>query len=90
MFHEITLIGRLGSDPELRYTPAGQAVANFSVAANRRYTGGNGEQVEETVWLRVSAWGKLAKTTNEYLTTGHLFRGDGQHRPLSLPPRGFR
>jgi single-strand DNA-binding protein len=72
MFHEITIIGHLGSEPEMRYTPSGQAVTNFSLAANRRYTNNNGEQVEETTWFRVAAWGRLAETCNQYLGKGRL------------------
>jgi single-strand DNA-binding protein len=72
MFHEITIIGYLGREPEMRYTPSGQAVTNFSLAANRRYTNGNGEQVEETIWFRVAAWGRLAETCNQYLSKGRL------------------
>jgi single-strand DNA-binding protein len=68
MFHEITIIGHLGREPEMRYTPSGQAVTNFSLAANRRYTNGNGEQVKETIWFRVAAWGRLAETCNQYLS----------------------
>jgi single-strand DNA-binding protein len=72
MFHEITIIGHLGREPEMRYTPAGQAVTNFSLASNRRYTNGSGEQVEETTWFRVAAWGRLAETCNQYLSKGRL------------------
>lgn len=53
--------GYLGNDAEMRYTPNGQAVTSFSVAHNRQYTNANGEVVKETVWIRVSAWGKTAE-----------------------------
>ncbi len=56
-YHALIIVGWLGKDPEMRYTPAGQAVTNFSVATNRQYTSGSGEQVKETTWFRVSAWG---------------------------------
>lgn len=70
MFHEITLVGNLGRDPELRYTPAGQAVCNINVATNRSYTNSAGEQIEETVWFRVTCWGRMAETVNQYLSKG--------------------
>ncbi|MEA4909391.1 MAG: single-stranded DNA-binding protein [Chloroflexi bacterium] len=69
-FHTIILVGNLGRDPEMRYTPSGQAVTSFSVATNRQYTGSNGQPVKETIWFRVSAWGKLAETCNNYLRKG--------------------
>ena len=67
--NKITVIGNLGRDPEMRYTPSGQTVTSFSVASSRRYTT-NGEQREETEWFNVSAWGRLAETCNQYLTKG--------------------
>jgi single-strand DNA-binding protein len=61
MFHTIIIVGNLGRDPEMRYTPSGQAVTNFPVATNRQYTGSDGTQVKETVWFRISTWG-MAET----------------------------
>jgi single-strand DNA-binding protein len=58
MYHTLIIVGNVGKDPEMRYTPSGQAVTSFSVATNRQYTTGNGEQVKETIWFRVSTWGK--------------------------------
>ena len=58
MYHTIIIVGNLGRDPEMRYTPSGQAVTNFSVATNRKYTNSDGQSVEETIWFRISAWGK--------------------------------
>lgn len=77
MFNKITIIGNLGSDPEMRYTPSGSAVTSFSVATNRRYTR-NGETVDETEWFRVNAWGRLAETTNQYLEKGSLVYVEGR------------
>ena len=54
MFQTIILVGNLGRDPEMRYTPSGQAVTSFSVATNRQYTNNNGETVKETIWFRIS------------------------------------
>ena len=64
------VIGNLGRDPEMRYTQGGQAVANFSVATSRRWTGRDGEPGEETEWHNIVAWSKLAETCNEYLSKG--------------------
>ena len=68
--HKITIIGHLGRDPEMRYTPEGQGVTSFSVASSRKYQTSGGEQREETEWFNVSAWGKLAEICNQYLSKG--------------------
>lgn len=78
MYNKITIIGNLGSDPEMRYTPSGAAVTNFSVATNRRYRNNNGETVDETEWFRIAAWGRLAETTNQYLQRGNLVYVEGR------------
>lgn len=78
MYQKIIIVGNLGRDPEMRYTPSGQAVTNFSVATNRRYTNSNGEKVDETVWFRVSTWGKLAETCNQFLTKGRKVLVEGR------------
>ena len=70
MYHTIILVGNLGKDPEMRYTQSGQSVTSFSVATSRKYTGSDGQKIEETVWFRVSAWGKLAEICNQYLHKG--------------------
>ena len=70
MYHTIIIVGNLGKDPEMRYTPSGQAVTSFPVATNRQYTTGSGEQVKETIWFRISTWGKTAETCNQYLKKG--------------------
>jgi len=69
-FFNITFAGNLGGDPEMKYTPAGQAVANFSAASNRQYTGADSQPVKETIWVRVTTWGKLAEICNQYLKKG--------------------
>ena len=66
----LPIIGHLGRDPEMRFTPSGKAVTNFSVAVNRQYTGGNGETVKETYWFKCTAWDKQAETCNQYLKKG--------------------
>ena len=68
--NKIIVIGNLGRDPEMRYTPNGQSVTSFSVASNRKYTTAAGERREETEWFNVSAWGKLGEVCNQYLTKG--------------------
>ena len=81
--NKILVIGNLGSDPEMRYTSGGDAVTSFSVATNRRYTNRNGERVEETEWFRVSAWRRLAETTNQYLSRGRRVYVEGRLRSRS-------
>jgi single-strand DNA-binding protein len=81
MFHTLIIVGNVGRDPEMRYTPSGQAVTSFSVASNRKYTSSNGEQVNETIWFRVSAWGKQAEVCNQYLKKGSRVLIEGRLTP---------
>jgi single-strand DNA-binding protein len=81
MYHTIIIVGNLGREPEMRYTPSGQAVTNFSVATNRQYTASNGETVKETIWFRVSTWGKQAETCNQYLRKGSKVLVEGRLTP---------
>lgn len=81
MYHTIIIVGNLGRDPEMRYTPSGQAVTNFNVATNRQYTGSDGNQVKETIWFRVSTWGKQAETCNQYLRKGSKVLIEGRLTP---------
>jgi single-strand DNA-binding protein len=81
MFHKVILVGNLGRDPEMRYTPSGQAVTNLSVATNRRYTDSSGDTHEETVWFRVSVWGRQAEATNQYLSKGRQVLVEGRLVP---------
>jgi single-strand DNA-binding protein len=81
MFHTIIIVGNLGRDPEMRYTPGGQAVTNFSVATSRKYTGSDGQLVNETIWFRISAWGKQAETCNQYLHKGSRVLVEGRLVP---------
>jgi single-strand DNA-binding protein len=89
MYQKILIVGNLGRDPEMRYTPSGQAVTNFSVATNRQYTASDGQQVKETVWFRVSAWGRQAETCNQYLKRGSrvLIEGRLTADPATGGPR---
>lgn len=70
MFEQYFIVGNAGKDPEMRFTPSGQAVCNFSVGVNHQYTNSNGEQVKETKWVRVVTWGKQAETCNQYVKKG--------------------
>jgi single-strand DNA-binding protein len=81
MYHTIILVGFLGRDPEMRYTPSGQAVTNFNIATNRQYTGSDGNQVKETTWFRISTWGKQAETCNQYLKKGSRVLVEGRLNP---------
>jgi len=91
MYQKIIIAGNLGRDPEMRYTPSGQAVTNFSVATNRQYTGSDGQLVKETIWFRISAWGKQAETCNQYLKRGSkvLVEGRLTADPQSGGPRVY-
>src|SRR5512138_821378 len=81
MFHTIIIVGNVGKDPEMRYTPSGQAVTSFSVATNRQYTTGSGEQVKETIWFRITTWGKQAEVCNQYLKKGSKVLIEGRLTP---------
>ena len=78
MYQTIIIVGNVGRDPEMRYTPSGQAVTSFSVATNRQYTNNNGETIKETIWFRVSAWGKTGETCNQYLKKGSKVLVEGR------------
>jgi single-strand DNA-binding protein len=83
MYHKVIIVGNLGRDPEMRYTPTGRPVTNFSVATNRRWTNEDGSPSEETTWFRVSAWGKLGEVCNQYLSKGRQVFIEGTLRPDS-------
>lgn len=69
--NKVILLGNVGGDPELRYTPSGAGVANFSIATNESWTDKNsGERQERTEWHRIVAWGRLAEICNQYLRKG--------------------
>jgi single-strand DNA-binding protein len=72
------LVGRLGRDPETRFTSGGQAVANFSVATDHAYKDKNGERQKRTEWHKVVAWGKLAEIVQKYLKKGSLIFIEGR------------
>jgi single-strand DNA-binding protein len=68
--NKVILIGNLGKDPELRYTPSGQPVASFSLATSERWNDKNGQRQERTEWHNIVVWGKLAELSNQYLKKG--------------------
>jgi single-strand DNA-binding protein len=71
-------VGRVGKQPEVRYTGGGQAVANFSIACNEKYKGKDGSDKETTTWVRCSTWGKLAELCGQYLQKGSLVYVEGK------------
>jgi single-strand DNA-binding protein len=80
-FCKIEGIFRLGSKPEMRYSPSGKAVTNFSAAANQQYKTAAGEQVKEVTWIRVSCWGRLAEIVHQYLDKGQMVYIEGRLTP---------
>jgi len=68
--NKVMLLGNLGRDPEVRFTPSGQAVANFTIATNESWTDKSGQKQEKTEWHRIVVWGKLAELCGEYLKKG--------------------
>ncbi|MCZ7570463.1 MAG: single-stranded DNA-binding protein [Ardenticatenaceae bacterium] len=77
MFQRVTLIGNLGSDPELRYTQSGTPVCGFSVATNEVWTDQQGQRQERTTWWRISAWGRTGEVCNQYLSKGRRVYVEG-------------
>ncbi len=76
--NKVILVGRLGRDPETRYTGAGQAVANFSVATDESYKDRSGERQKRTEWHKIVAWGKQAEFAQQYLKKGSLIYLEGR------------
>ncbi|MEN6374958.1 MAG: single-stranded DNA-binding protein [Smithella sp.] len=78
MVNKAILIGRLGRDPEVRYTPDGAMVTNFTLATDESYKDKNGEKVQRTEWHRIVAFGKLAEICGNYLVKGKLVFVEGR------------
>ena len=76
--NKIMVIGNVGTDPDMRYTPNGSAVTSFRLATNRRYTTAAGEQREETEWFTITAWTQLAELCNQYVTKGMRIYAEGR------------
>ena len=78
MYQKIMIVGHLGADPEMRYTPSGAAYTRFSVAVDRRWHDADGKPQEETTWYRVVVWGKQAESCNQYLGKGRRVLVEGE------------
>jgi single-strand DNA-binding protein len=76
--NKVMIIGRLGRDPEMRYTPSGKPVTTFSIATSRSWNTSEGERRTETEWFNVVAWGNLAEICKQYLNKGHLVYVEGR------------
>jgi single-strand DNA-binding protein len=76
--NKVMIIGNLGSDPEMRFTPAGNPVTTFRVATNRVSKTADGERKEETEWFSVVTWSKLAENCNQYLVKGQRVYAEGR------------
>ena len=70
MYQQLTLVGNLGRDPELRYTPNGIPFANLNIAVSKRWTNADGQPQDKTTWFRVTTWEKQAENCSQYLTKG--------------------
>lgn len=80
MYQKITVIGRLGRDPEMRYMPSGDPVTTFSIATDRQWNDKNGQKQKETTWFRCSVFSKQAESANQYLSKGKLVLVEGRLR----------
>jgi single-strand DNA-binding protein len=88
MYQQITIIGRLGQDPEVRMTGSGQAVASLSVGVSEKWTSKDGQKQERTDWFRVTAWQKLAEICGKYLKKGSLVMFVGKMQQSSFERDG--
>ncbi len=86
--NKVQLIGNLGKDPEIRYTPEGKQVAKFSMAANRTFKNKEGESIDDTQWFNIEAWMGLAKVVEEYLKTGDRIYIEGRLKTESYEKDG--
>ena len=86
--NKVMLIGRVGTDPELRYTPAGTPVATFRLAVSRYFSGTDGQRQSETDWFTVVVWNKLAEQCNNYLTKRRLVYVEGRLHNRSWESNG--
>lgn len=78
MYQRVIIVGNVGRDAEMRYTPSGVPVTSFSVAVNRRWNSATGEQQEKTTWFRVTCWRKLAETAGQYVKKGQRILVEGE------------
>ena len=85
--NKVILVGNLGSDPEVRYTPSGKAVANFTLATHEQWTGKDGEKGERTEWHKIVAWDRLGEICGEYLHKGKQIYIEGRLQTRSWEDR---
>jgi len=78
--NKVMIIGNIGTDPEMRFTPNGNPVTTFRIATSRVYTGSDGERKQETEWFTVVTWNKLAESCNQFLTKGRRAYVEGRLR----------
>ncbi len=88
--NKVTLIGHLGKDPELRYTPSGVPVATFSIATNEKWKDKDGNQQEKTEWHRIVAWRRSAEIASEYLSKGRQVYIEGKLQTRSWEQDGVK
>jgi single-strand DNA-binding protein len=81
--NKVMIIGNLGTDPEMRFTPSGQPVTSFRMASSRTFTTPDGEKKQETEWFTVVAWSKLAELCNQFLSKGRMAYVEGRLRTRS-------
>jgi single-strand DNA-binding protein len=78
MYQKTIVVGHLGRDPEMRYTPTGVPVTSFNIATTRKWNNASGEPQEKTTWFRVTCWRKLAETAAQYLKKGQAVLVEGE------------
>jgi len=88
--NRVMVIGNLGRDPEMRYTPGGQALTSFSLAATRKWTTASGDRRDATEWFNIVSWGSLAEICNQYLTKGRRVYVEGELRTRGWEQPGGR
>ncbi|MBM3151865.1 MAG: single-stranded DNA-binding protein [Chloroflexi bacterium] len=86
--NRVQLIGRLGKDPESRFTPTGKQVTNFSLAVSNRWKSAQGESKEHTEWVNLEAWGRLGEICNQYLHKGSLIFIEGRLKTDKYEDKG--
>ena len=78
MYESITIIGRLGKDPEMKYMPSGDPVTTFNIASDRQWNGKDGSKQKETTWFRITVFGKQGEMANQYLSKGKMVLVEGR------------
>ena len=81
--NKVMIIGNLGADPEMRFTPSGSPVTSFRIASSRTFTTPEGEKKQETEWFTIVAWSKLAELCNQFLSKGRMAYVEGRLKTRS-------